>query len=166
MADRNKTELTLRVTEAAALWLSGIGCKGCEAEVMVAPGWLADLAAFWSPTRTEAVKQKLIPRCPPWRIGVENAEARKQWDDKFMAMPPYISITCEVKTSLAGRYPHPVHAIANGPREPPFTAPPKPELVLVKWRATGSLEWIDRNRLGLSNIPHLDVIDETTGKPV
>lgn len=83
MADRNKTELTLRVTEAAALWLSGIGCKGCETEVLVARGWVADLAAFWSPTRTEARKQKLV-----------------SWELPFEKLPGYISIACEVKTSI------------------------------------------------------------------
>ncbi len=99
MADLNKTELTLRVTEAAALWLVGIGCKGCETEVMVSPGWLADLAAIWSPTRTEAQKQKIIPPQPSWRG--RTPTQYKAWDQTYLDLPSHITIACEVKTSIA-----------------------------------------------------------------
>lgn len=60
-ADRNKTDITLEVTEAAARWLHGMGAKAIETEVPICEKWVADLAAIWSPTRTEAKNNKLIP---------------------------------------------------------------------------------------------------------
>ena len=52
--DRNKTALTHRVTAVAAACLDGMGCKPVETEVEIAPGWIADVASYWYPTRTEA----------------------------------------------------------------------------------------------------------------
>lgn len=54
MNDRNKTTLTHRVTALAAAALDSLGCKPVETEVEVSPGWIADVASYWYPTRTEA----------------------------------------------------------------------------------------------------------------
>ncbi len=53
MNDRNKTALTHRVTAVAAASLDSLGCKPVETEVAIAPGWIADVASYWYPTRTE-----------------------------------------------------------------------------------------------------------------
>ncbi len=58
--DKNKTSLTHRVTAAAWAYLEGAGFKPVETEVPVAPGWVADLASYAYPTRTEAKKLRLI----------------------------------------------------------------------------------------------------------
>ncbi|MCK5357339.1 MAG: hypothetical protein KAJ48_02995 [Elusimicrobiales bacterium] len=60
-ADRNKTNLTLKVTQESAGWLAGIGAKAIETEVPVCQKWTADVAAFWSPTMTEVKRSKLTP---------------------------------------------------------------------------------------------------------
>jgi hypothetical protein len=103
MADRNKTELTLRVTEAAALWLSGLGCKCVESEVPVAEKWVADLASIWSPTRTEAERHKLIQRAPSWRRNCDRDVFRAQCEERqaaFTALPGRMTVVVEVKTSV------------------------------------------------------------------
>ncbi len=106
-ADRNKTELTLRVTESASAWLSGLGAKCVETEVFVGPKWLADLAAFWSPTPTEATNAKLIPPRIryPYGESPEKMERYKSHEKArtaaFGALPDRITIVHEVKTSRA-----------------------------------------------------------------
>lgn len=96
MPDQNKSELTLRVTEAACLWLREIGCKPIETEVWVGDGWIADVAAGWIPTETEAHKSKLLPSKPAWN----RREAREAWDGLYDALPRLITIVHEVKTSV------------------------------------------------------------------
>ncbi|MEN6550170.1 MAG: hypothetical protein ABFE07_29350 [Armatimonadia bacterium] len=111
MADANKTELTLRVTEAAANWLSGIGAKAVETEVGVDAGWIADLAAFWAPTRTEAQRSHLLSKCPD-RNCVYDADKdcyvwSQEGEDRVKAWEENYERTClrqlvivhEVKTS-------------------------------------------------------------------
>ena len=58
--DGNKTPLTHRITAVAAAYLDGAGFKPIETEVAVAPGWIADLASFIYPSRTEAKKLRLV----------------------------------------------------------------------------------------------------------
>lgn len=53
MNDLNKTGLTHRVTAVAVASLDSLGCKPVETEVAIAPGWIADVASYWYPTRTE-----------------------------------------------------------------------------------------------------------------
>lgn len=60
--DRNKTALTHRVTAVATAYLDGLGCKPVETEVPVAPGWVADVASYWYPTKTECKKLQLDRR--------------------------------------------------------------------------------------------------------
>ena len=60
--DNNKTALTHRVTAIAVAYLDGLGCKPVETEVPVAPGWVADVAGFWYPTKTEAKRLQLNKR--------------------------------------------------------------------------------------------------------
>lgn len=110
-ADLNKSEITLAVTEAAAQWLAGIGAKAIETEVLVAQGWIADLAAFWVPTPTEAMKSKLLPKQPRWDFVFNEDKSIKEfkndtyqkqmkaWKESFAAIPGLITIAHEVKTS-------------------------------------------------------------------
>ncbi len=60
--DENKTPLTHRVTAVAAAYLDSIGCKPVETEVAIASGWVADVASFWYPTRTEGKKLHLTEK--------------------------------------------------------------------------------------------------------
>jgi hypothetical protein len=96
MADQNKTELTLRITESACLWLKEIGCKPVETEVWVADRWIADVAAGWIPTQTEAHKSKLLPSKPGWN----RREARDAWEVLYDALPRLITVVLEVKSSV------------------------------------------------------------------
>lgn len=105
--DRNKTTITERVTGAAAEWLSGIGAKPVETEVHIRQGWTADLAAIWSPTRTEAANQKIIPRTPPY-TGIttkaqraQRSEILRYRDELWEQIPSPMTIVGEVKTSNA-----------------------------------------------------------------
>lgn len=111
MADANKTELTLRTTEAAASWLAGIGAKAIETEVGVGERWVADLAAFWTPTRTEAQRSHLLKYCPKdkstwdrekccWREDEESAAAVRAWEAEYARVClRQLTIAHEVKTS-------------------------------------------------------------------
>jgi hypothetical protein len=58
--DKNKTDLTHRVTAIAAAYLASRGFKPIETEVSVHDGWIADLASFAYPTMTEKKNLKLI----------------------------------------------------------------------------------------------------------
>ena len=62
--DENKTPLTHRITALAAAYLDNAGFKPVETEVSVYHSWIADLASFIYPTRTEVKKLKLIEK--PW----------------------------------------------------------------------------------------------------
>lgn len=110
MADANKTELTLRTTEAAANWLTGIGAKAIETEVWVEGDWIADLAAFWCPTRTEAQRSHLLRYCPKdrsfydgiskvYRKDPHYEEAYGAWEAEYVPVARQLTIVHEVKTS-------------------------------------------------------------------
>jgi len=123
MADLNKTEITLRITQAAATWLKGLGAKPVEAEVQIAVGWVADLAAVWRPTPTEAIKAKLIPRKPRFRYrGTEKELSNWRRESRIWAgivneLPNPILIAHEVKVTQADfRKDHK----ANGKPQPKF----------------------------------------------
>ena len=94
--DQNKTALTLRATATAAAYLDGIGCKPVETEVQVAPGWIADLASFWYPSRTEAKKLGLTTKAAEAICDVGCDEA-----DKALTYFGYgpLTVLVEVKTS-------------------------------------------------------------------
>lgn len=106
MAARNKTEVTLRVTEQAAAWLQSLGAKAIETEVPVGPKWIADLAAFWVPTPTEAQRTKLIAKRPPYYLpgGLETSpELNRKWEEwrqSYADLPFPVTIVHEVKTSV------------------------------------------------------------------
>ncbi len=105
-ADRNKTNLTLSVTESAAGWLREIGAKAIETEVYIEQGWVADLSAFWVPTQTEAIKSKIVPKKPKFScFGVTEKEMDEdhknwmEWKLLYNGLPEFITIAHEVKTS-------------------------------------------------------------------
>ncbi len=111
--DRNKTELTQNITRNVVLWLDGKGFKPVEAEVPVAPGWVADAAGVGTPTQTEMIELKLLPRPPrsPRWFGVPEAEREAQqkvfgdamqvWNAAKDAVPPILTVAVEVKVSLS-----------------------------------------------------------------
>lgn len=104
-ADRNKTNITHAVTEAAAKWMASIGAKCMETEVPVANKWVADLACFWRPTPTEATNQKLIPRALRYPYGSkikgmeEYIKREEQRHLSYQQLPEIITILVEVKTT-------------------------------------------------------------------
>lgn len=92
--DRNKTELTKHVTDAAIGYLDERGCKPIETEVYVSDGWIADVAAMLSPTVTELVKLRLVSRAPDWKD-----QNRQRWWEQARAMQKIMTVLVEVKTS-------------------------------------------------------------------
>ena len=93
--DRNKSELTHKITAGAKNWLLGIGAKPVEEEVCIAEGWIADIAAIWIPTPSEAIISKLMERRPDWK----KIEARQKWNESYQKLPTPISICHEVKVT-------------------------------------------------------------------
>lgn len=90
MSDANKTELTKRVTAAAAYWLGERGFRPVESECTIAERWCADVASFAHLTRTEAKSLRLRFDeielvCGPITIAVEVKTAVQDFrrDDKF-----------------------------------------------------------------------------------
>jgi hypothetical protein len=92
MSDANKTTLTKEVTEAAVLWLEERGFRPVESEVRCAERWVADLASFCYPTRTEAIKAKFVRRR-------KNGESYQEWNLLYEAIPQPLTAIVEVKTS-------------------------------------------------------------------
>ena len=68
MNDLNKTPLTHRITAVAVAALNAMGCKPVETEVPISPGWIADVASYWYPTRTEAKRFHLDKITMPTRL--------------------------------------------------------------------------------------------------
>lgn len=105
MPDANKTQLTRQITKLAAEWLDGKGFRPVETEVSVADSWVADVASFCYPTRTEAQQLKLIARKPSETKG-DRLHPRdpntplEKWDRSYLALPQPITAIVEVKTSL------------------------------------------------------------------
>ena len=108
--DRNKTELTHKITDAAFLWLNNHGFKPVETEVgmpwctngLNQKGWIADLASVVDPTQTELINLRLAKRPPQYRYGQKNEgyEVRQAaWKAEYTKV--YRRMTClvEVKTS-------------------------------------------------------------------
>lgn len=98
MLDRNKTALTHRTTALAAAYLDGLGCKPVETEVPVQPGWIADVASYWYPTRTES-KKLGIEKLAKELIDNECREVRDLMPFVYGTGP--FSVLVEVKTSRA-----------------------------------------------------------------
>ena len=64
MLDKNKSNLTHRITAGASTYLSDRGFKPIETEVKVAKHWLSDIAGVVEPTMTEMQQMKLVPKKP------------------------------------------------------------------------------------------------------
>jgi hypothetical protein len=62
--DKNKTDLTHRITSGASTYLSERGFKPIETEVKLSDHWVSDIAGVVEPTLTELQKMKIIPRKP------------------------------------------------------------------------------------------------------
>jgi NTP pyrophosphatase (non-canonical NTP hydrolase) len=108
MSDRNKTDITNLITQGVTLWLDGKGFKPVETEVPVAGSWIADVAGVCCPTQTELIEMRLLrrpPKTPRWDSNSavkENAhKLHDVWRAERDALPKQISITVEVKTSVA-----------------------------------------------------------------
>src|SRR5690242_1203826 len=92
--DRNKTELTHRVTAAASLYLSECGFKPVETEVPIEQGWIADIAGACQPTPTELTKMKLVP--PRARYGrVDYQQRNDERLRQIRAMPSVLTAMVE-----------------------------------------------------------------------
>ena len=114
MNDRNKTALTHRITAVAAATLDGLGCKPVETEVTIAPGWVADVASYWYPTRTEAKHFGLQKIALPMRL-IDEGNDTLDMSLRCWGSGP-LTVLVEVKTTRAdfwndGKWsrPHPAH---------------------------------------------------------
>lgn len=95
--DRNKSALTHVATSTAAAWLDGLGCKPVETEVPLGDGWVADLAAFWCPTFTEAKRSRLLRALPvPDGVASMSREHFTRWCRRYGGR---ITVAIEVKVS-------------------------------------------------------------------
>lgn len=104
MSDANKTELTKQLTAAAVLWLEERGFRPVESEVPVCGGWVADLASFCYPSRTEAQRLKLLDRRPQYNKGGDfeiHCHKMNAWKKRFERIPSPLTAIVEVKTSAA-----------------------------------------------------------------
>ena len=95
--DRNKTALTHRVTATAVAYLDGLGCKPVETEVPISSDWVADVASYWYPTRTEAKRLHLRGLA---REIMGNEENTYNPIERAWGEGPF-TVLVEVKTSLA-----------------------------------------------------------------
>lgn len=60
--DKNKTELTHKITALASFYLDSIGCKPIETEVPLSNGQRIDIGSFTYPTMSELKKSKLLKK--------------------------------------------------------------------------------------------------------
>lgn len=108
--DRNKTDLTHKITDAASQWLDNHGFKPVETEVCMPwstngenqKGWIADLASVICPTQTELINLRFVKRPPQYRYGHKNEdyeERRAAWDTEFNKVFRRMTCLVEVKTS-------------------------------------------------------------------
>lgn len=88
------TLLTTHMTAAAKIWLLGCGIKPVEEEVPVGASWVADLAGYITPTRTELKRNLRL------RHIIETHVDTDSWIDIFLQkyqMP--LTVLVEVKAS-------------------------------------------------------------------
>lgn len=106
--DRNKTEITHKVTDATYQWLDNHGFKPVETEVEMpydpAHGkcWVANIAAVIVPTQTELINLKLVRRPPQWKYQSSNVgyrEKREAWEAEYAEVSRRMTCLVEVKTS-------------------------------------------------------------------
>ena len=108
LPDRNKSELTHTLTEAAFQWLDNHGFKPVETEVPMpwpgvgSVGWVADLAGVIVPTQTELIEMKMIPRPPRFSYNGKNdgyEERYARWSDLYRSWRR--TMTCLVEVKIA-----------------------------------------------------------------
>jgi hypothetical protein len=108
--DRNKTELTHKITDAAFQWLDNHGFKPVETEVGMPwstngenqKGWIADLSAVIDPTQTELINLRSCKRPPQYRYGHKNEgydERRAAWETEYKKVFRLMTCLVEVKAS-------------------------------------------------------------------
>jgi hypothetical protein len=108
--DRNKSDLTHKITDAAYQWLDNHGFKPVETEVGMPwstngdnqKGWIADLASVIDPTQTELINLRFAKRPPQYRYGHKNEgyeERRAAWDVEFKKVFRRMTCLVEVKAS-------------------------------------------------------------------
>ena len=95
--DRNKTELTHKITALACAYLSILGCKPIETEVGMSDGTIADVASFTYPTMSELKKSKLLKRL----TGEEIYGDYKQASLIQYKYGGILTVAVEVKTSVS-----------------------------------------------------------------
>lgn len=105
--DRNKSDLTHKVTDAAYQWLEAHGFKPVETEVPMPwedghKGWIADLASVIVPTQTELIAMRMIPRPPRWEYKGKNEgyEAKRAaWEALYVPLDRLMTCLVEVKVT-------------------------------------------------------------------
>ncbi len=101
MRDRNKTELTHVVTDAAHFYLDARGCKPLEREVSMSKKWVADLAGVLCATETELIALRLLPYKPNWKASAERHRIWQEKHDAALHLQCRMLCLVEVKTSVS-----------------------------------------------------------------
>lgn len=109
IADRNKSELTHKVTEATYMWLDNHGFKPVETEVEMPwrdvneKGWIADLAGVIVPTQTELIEMNMLPSPPRYNYLSKSNDGydkkRTAWEELYRPIDRRMTCLVEVKTS-------------------------------------------------------------------
>jgi hypothetical protein len=113
MSDANKLPLTKKINEGASLYLKERGFKPIETEVFIQKGWVADIAGVCVPTRTEAIKMKLLKSKPQskydkiilengrcqYKLNKERSEKRDLWEAQYQKIESPLTAIIEVKIS-------------------------------------------------------------------
>ncbi len=95
--DRNKTNLTHKITALASAYLDVLGCKPIETEVPLSDGKITDIASFTYPTMTELKQGKLLKRI----IGDEVFGNDNRADLFRYRYGEILTVAVEVKISLS-----------------------------------------------------------------
>lgn len=135
MNDLNKTPLTHRVTAVAVVALNAMGCKPVETEVPITPGWNADVASFWYPTRTEAKRFHLDKITMPTRLidpGIDELEMRLR-----CLGPGPLTVAVEVKVTRGDFL-----------QDPKWSRPPPANICILAF-PTGVVDEIPKGWFGL-----------------
>ena len=90
--DRNKTDLTHKITALAMIYLENRGFKPIETEVSIPGFGIADIGSFVYPTPTEAAKLRLANLK---RFGLE----QQNYDEIMFRYGPLLTAVIEVKVS-------------------------------------------------------------------
>lgn len=131
IADRNKTELTHKVTAAVYRYLDERGFKPLETEVPICEGWIADLGGVIIPTQSELQELKLLSARPRYRqYTPEVRVAQEAWYAKAQEMQQLMTMSSLVPNKQRRGDNRVIHNLAGFYHSvPPNLGVPVPALI-------------------------------------